>query len=84
LEETSRLASYTNTNRNLLRTMIAFRGSTRLWNRFGRCNNETLRFPKIAEPSDSPKSPVGREFESTCFGGDWVIAGRYFANTAME
>ena len=28
----------------------------------------------IAEPSDAPKSPVGREFESKCFGGDLVIA----------
>ena len=26
------------------------------------------------EQSDPPKSPVGREFESKCFGGDWVIA----------
>lgn len=26
------------------------------------------------EPSDAPKSPVGRELESYFFGGDWVIA----------
>jgi hypothetical protein len=27
-----------------------------------------------AEPSDPPKSPVGREFGSWIFGSDWVIA----------
>lgn len=26
------------------------------------------------EQSDAPKSPVGCEFESLFFGGDWVIA----------
>jgi hypothetical protein len=28
---------------------------------------------KKAEPSDPPKSPVGREFGSWFFGSDWVI-----------
>lgn len=29
------------------------------------------------EPSDAPKSPVGREFEALFFVGDWVIADDY-------
>ncbi len=39
------------------------------------------RSGNIAEQCDPPKSPFGRDFESSFFGGDWVIAAVRQPNT---